>query len=543
MFSFAEKIYADSSFYDDPEAKYPTIEEQIKMARRVAMSLMSPANKKARGHKMFMRRLKKSSRWVAGFGGQPEEIEYYIEDYEDEEPDEKYYAPNPWATMGHTWQPPPPTAPKPKPAAYHGPTFHPNPAPEPQLSPYQPAFPAGASPRAVSPQPPVPHVPLPEPYHLPKQEQKPESFQLAMNPAYRPSIPKPFRLATDEHVTEAPQPLSFGGYEEPDAVDGARDSPVFKPSAEFNKEFNEQMEIPMAPPPPPPPIPTLSNWATSIPSRYGEDKENQKKVLNPDEFEKVRLYGKKSMHNMVSPQVCFSLADDLRNMKGKGGKLFAKRRAKAEKWVVEDKTGQNLPGPNNEIRAKILGQSQMNLNSPQSPPIRQSVDEMDYSRPSGGPNRLKELIDSSNKSGVSPWEAAIEGNVNMAFDHLRYNTLPLRGRKGGGSHSLVDLTGTQFTSSNPAAADAAPRYSTATTYHKGRPQKSPVSHSVPIAPRRQDIKMPDYTRKIQPWGAVPAAPTSSGPPSSGGVIDWSDYGEPIVTSQPGELLKPLPRAL
>ncbi len=71
---FAEKIYADSSFYDDPEAKYPTIEEQIKMARKVAMSLMSPANKKARGHKMFMKRVKKSSRWVAGADGQPEQV-------------------------------------------------------------------------------------------------------------------------------------------------------------------------------------------------------------------------------------------------------------------------------------------------------------------------------------------------------------------------------------------------------------------------------------------------------------------------------------
>ena len=507
------------------------------------MSLMSPANKKARGHKMFMKRVKKSSRWVAGAGGHPEEVEFYVEEYDDDEPDEKYYQPNPWRSTGHTWQPP--TAPKP--TIYHGPTFHPTPARKPQLSPYQPAAPSAASPRGISPQPPPPHVPLPEPYHLPKQEPKPEpSFQLTKNPAYRPSIPKPFRLATDEHVTEAPQPMSFGGYEEPDAA-GARDSPVFKPSSEFNKEFNEEMEIPLAPPPPPPPVPTLSNWATPIPSKpyssdlYGEDKENQKKVLSPDEFEKVRLYGKKTMHNMVSPQVCFSLADDLRNMKGKGGKLFAKRRAKAEKWVVEDKTGQNLPGPNNEIRAKILGQSQQNSSSPQSPPIRSAMDDIDYSRPSGGPNRLKELIDSSSKASISPWEAAMEGNVDKAFDNLRYNTLPLRGRKGGGSHSLVDLTGTQFTSSNPAAADAAPRYSTATTYHKGRPQKSPGSHHVPVPSGHQDIKMPDYTPKIQPWGAVPAAPTSSGPPSSGGVIDWSEYAEPIVTSQPGELFKTLAR--
>ena len=500
---------------------------------------MSPANRKARGHKMFMKRLKKSSRWVAGAGGQPEQIEYYIEEYDDDDDDfdEKYYQPNPWKSTGHTWQPPTQHVPQQRPA-YHTPTPS-KIAPKPTLQPYRPA----TSPaREVSPMPAAPHVPLPEPYHLPKQEPKPEpSFQLAKNPAYRPSIPKPFRLAADDEVTDAPH-LSFGDYEEPD-TGGGRDSPIFKPSSEFNKEFNEDMEIPIAPPPPPPPIPTLSNWGTSIPSKsysdFGEDKENQKKVLSPDEFEKVRLYGKKSMHNTVSPQVCFSLADDLRNMKGKGGKLFAKRRAKAEKWVVEDKTAQSMPLPDNKIREKILGQTA--LQSPGSPPIRPAMDTMDYSRPSGGPGRLKELIEFSNKSAVSPWEAAMEGNVDKAFDHLRYNTLPLRGKKGGGSHSMVDLTGTQYTSSNPAAADAAPTYSTATTYHKGRPQASPGSRPSHRQQQQQQhqqqqhTKMPDYTRKIQPWGAV-SAPSPSGPSSAGGVIDWSDFGEPAVPSQPGELL-------
>lgn len=33
-------------------------------------------------------------------------------------------------------------------------------------------------------------------------------------------------------------------------------------------------------------------------------------------------------------QVCFNLADDLRNMKGKGARLFAKRQAKSESWAV-----------------------------------------------------------------------------------------------------------------------------------------------------------------------------------------------------------------
>lgn len=55
-----KKIFADSSFYDEPEHKYPTIEEQIKMARKVAQSLMSPGNVKARGQRMFLRRREKA---------------------------------------------------------------------------------------------------------------------------------------------------------------------------------------------------------------------------------------------------------------------------------------------------------------------------------------------------------------------------------------------------------------------------------------------------------------------------------------------------
>lgn len=60
-----KKIFADSSFYDEPEHKYPTIEEQIKMARRVAQSLMAPGNVKARGQRMFLRRREKADHWAA----------------------------------------------------------------------------------------------------------------------------------------------------------------------------------------------------------------------------------------------------------------------------------------------------------------------------------------------------------------------------------------------------------------------------------------------------------------------------------------------
>ena len=62
------EVYADSSFYDDPEHKYPTIEEQIKMARKVARSLEDANNRAARGHNMYMKRKQKSEKWTAGYG-------------------------------------------------------------------------------------------------------------------------------------------------------------------------------------------------------------------------------------------------------------------------------------------------------------------------------------------------------------------------------------------------------------------------------------------------------------------------------------------
>lgn len=60
-----EKIFADSSFYDDPEQKYPTIEEQIKMARKVALSLSAPDNVTARGQRMFIQRKEKAKQWTS----------------------------------------------------------------------------------------------------------------------------------------------------------------------------------------------------------------------------------------------------------------------------------------------------------------------------------------------------------------------------------------------------------------------------------------------------------------------------------------------
>jgi hypothetical protein len=62
--SLTEKLFADSSFYADPEQKYPTIEEQIKLARKMARLLTSSNATTDRGQQMFMKRQQLSDKWA-----------------------------------------------------------------------------------------------------------------------------------------------------------------------------------------------------------------------------------------------------------------------------------------------------------------------------------------------------------------------------------------------------------------------------------------------------------------------------------------------
>jgi len=122
LFVLVEKIFADSSFYDEPEHKYPTIEEQIRMARKVAQSLMSPGNEKARGQRMFLRRKETADHWTADAlrrrpaGRRAGRTVHVAAELLESEPEQPYYNPAPWAPPGGTWAPPsarrsPPRAP------------------------------------------------------------------------------------------------------------------------------------------------------------------------------------------------------------------------------------------------------------------------------------------------------------------------------------------------------------------------------------------------------------------------------------------------
>ena len=60
------------------------------------------------------------------------------------------------------------------------------------------------------------------------------------------------------------------------------------------------------------------------------------RYMSADELERMRLFADKSRHDAVPPQLCFNLAADLRRSTSRGGRMFAKRRANADQWTVEN---------------------------------------------------------------------------------------------------------------------------------------------------------------------------------------------------------------
>ena len=110
-------------------------------------------------------------------------------------------------------------------------------------------------------------------------------------------------------------------------------------------------------------------------------------------------------------QVCFNLADDLRNMRGKGARLFAKRQAKSESWTVstddDDATTTEPTEPSAVIQEKLSAQHKP---APQDEPTSDET--------AMPVNRLKEMVELP-RPAMSPWEAAAKyGSVDPAFTHL-----------------------------------------------------------------------------------------------------------------------------
>lgn len=226
-----KKTFVDSTFYADPEGKYPTLEEQVSLAKTVAQSVMLPQNVESRGHRMFVRMRQRARAWT--IGATQEELVAALAELDLSHADTiRFYQENPWAAR-----------------------------------------------------------------------------------------------------------LKHGGGQQHLQDEGGRDVPL-------------------------PPL-TVHSSALFAPNLKASMTPEQIDALSADEYERVvvlqeaeKLQVKPSSSSSSSKQqpVCFRFSDDLRQMKGKGARLFAARQAKAESWATSD--GSSPSGPGAEDRVVVVPSSE-----------------------------------------------------------------------------------------------------------------------------------------------------------------------------------------
>ncbi|XP_013778437.1 uncharacterized protein LOC106463015 [Limulus polyphemus] len=245
-----KKMYSSSSFYEDPSANYPTVEEQVELCRKIADSLSADKNQKSRGANMFNRRVKRSQKWVH------ENPEDELEPSEQEVAEEKTT--------------------------------------------------------------------------IEKIEVEPQTQQMLSAPCVKVSDgPPKLKLILDpRHLQDASQ---------------------------------------------------LRKAGQNI-----------------------------SEHNVVSPDVCLGLVKDLNSPVGKGAVMFAKRKKKSEKWVVDE----------NKVKSHLTPQKEL------------TKPEMGLTATKTGPQitKLQEILHNPRLKIVkSPWEAALEspiGSCDAAFVEVRHKSPP-----------------------------------------------------------------------------------------------------------------------
>ena len=84
--------------------------------------------------------------------------------------------------------------------------------------------------------------------------------------------------------------------------------------------------------------PLLSFRTPPVKHHVNNRKSHTAMSLGKDDFERLRLEAKKCDHRVVSPGLCFDIVADLRTSKGRGGRMFERRKNRADKFIIDADT-------------------------------------------------------------------------------------------------------------------------------------------------------------------------------------------------------------